>query len=138
MYLGDPRPCTITVVSGVSQFLSDVDDTTRVHDVVGRVQHPGLGQPVAVGVGRELVVGAATDRSAIELGNALLVQRRAQRTRAEDVARDSMDVIGIDDRRSRPRCDRGGDVGPDIGDREAGPGLGEIRRQSLADLAARH
>src|SRR3546814_7333891 len=60
-------------------FEPDVDDPARVDHVIRRIENAALEQSLAVGMRRELIVGAARDHCGPEPGNRPLGQDRTQR-----------------------------------------------------------
>ena len=67
-------------------FQRDRDDPAGVDDIVGRVEDAAIRKETAMTFLRELIVGPAGHDRAIEPGDALLVEDRAERVGAEHVA----------------------------------------------------
>src|SRR5207302_4674087 len=75
------------------QLLGDVDDPAGVHAVVGGVEDAGLGQRLVAARFGQLVVGAAADGGAAQLGDRLERQARPQGAGGVDVALDGVDLL---------------------------------------------
>src|SRR5690606_9620086 len=77
------------------EFSVDVDQTARVDDVVGGVEHPPLMQDLAVTSFGEHVVGGPRDDLDVEAGDGLVVDRRAERAGGINVRIHVVDGVGL-------------------------------------------
>jgi hypothetical protein len=113
----------------------DVDHTSGVHDEVGRVHDPALGDPIGIVGSGQLIVGRPGDGFTSELRDRFCVQRRSERTRGEDVASNRVDLRRLD--RGNAVCiacslDR---FGVHVGDGDEAAVLHEVFDEVGPDLA---
>jgi HEAT repeat protein len=102
-------------------LLGDVDDPARVHDVVGRVEHTGIVDPLGILRRGELVVGRSDHCGCLERRDGGGGEHRPEGTGREDVAGDRVGDGCGDDRRPGAGGDLGGGVVTDVGHGQPGP-----------------
>jgi len=128
---GGVRPLAVVP----DELFGDVDHTTRVDDEVGRVEHTRLLQERPALRLRELVVGGADHRRAVQLGDGDSVERRAERARRVDVAFDRVDLLDRDALDPEAVRDALDGSGVDVGNRHPRPLLDQVAHEVGAHLA---
>ena len=115
--------------------VGDVDEAAGVGYVIGGVEDAPAFELGAVARLGQLVVGGAGDDAGMQQGDGAVVENGAQRARREDVGLDAVDGVG--GHGGRPELGGGAPDGAfiDVGDEEAGAGLGQVAAQGVTDAA---
>ena len=88
----------LLLVPAVVDDADQLDDAAAVDHVVGRIQNPGLAQPIRVGRPAELVVRRACDDPAAQSWDRIRVHGAPDRARRIDVALRADHRVGRDER----------------------------------------